>query len=369
MIGLAVCVLLAVMAGCGPKPTDYNQITRMPDPNRSLIIHLTGGDDPSNIIGRFIPDDAADGDINASMAMQTRCSEFIKPRVSNSSVERDEVFEENASFGAKVSTPTANAAAGGSGGTKARVQYDIRKIMEAEITDAAAFDQCCTQAPDQCTKRYIGRFVYGTGQIYQQAGSAADFSGGVQGIEQAGLDAKWGFAWEKATKFKDIYFGFELTTRAAAGNDVCATDWTRKVPTSLDGLYFVGTSNEAAQEADAKRLSETNANEAVVKYLFGEYLSSATKIDSNISDGLKDSGVVVTAASKGTAKSVRVMCYSQLKVGPSGEATMSALAYLPNKAAKAATVEAIDSALETIPSNHPQRKSLEDAKAKVNAAP
>jgi hypothetical protein len=369
LIPLLLLAVASLLSACGPKATDYNQITRLPDPNRSLIIHLTGGDDPSNLIGRFIPDDMPVDQVNASVAMQTRCSQYIKPRISNSSVERDEVFEESSGIKAAGSTPTVKANAGASGSEVARVQYDIRRIMDAEIADQAAFSQCCAQAPDQCTKRYIGRFVFGSGQIFQQAGAAAEFGGGIAEIKQLDLDAKWGFAWEKATKFKDIYFGFELTQVANSGADVCATDWTRKVPTSLDGLYFVGTSNEAAQAADAKRLSETNANESVVKYLFGEYLSSATQINSDISDGLRDSSIVVNAASKGSAKRVRVMCYSDVKVGPAGEATMSALAYLPNAEAKAATADAIDAALSTLPPADPQRKTLEDAKSKLNAAP
>jgi hypothetical protein len=365
----ALLIAALTVAACGPKSTDYNQITRLPDPNRSLFIHLTGGDDPSNLIGRFIPDDLPNDQINAAVAMQTRCSQYIKPRISNSSVERDEVFEESSGLKAAGSSPTVKANIGASGSEVARVQYDIRRIMEADITDAAAFSQCCAAAPDQCTKRYIGRFVFGSGQIYQQAGSAAQFGGGIAEIKQLDLDAKWGFAWEKATRFKDIYFGFELTQLAGSGADVCATDWTRKVPTSLDGLYFVGTSNEAAQAADAKRLAETNANEAVVKYLFGEYLSSATQINSDISEGLKDSAIVINAASKGTAKRVRVMCYSNPQVGPAGEAVMSALAYLPNAEAKAATADALDAALSTVPQGDPQRKSLEDAKSKLNSTP
>lgn len=367
-------LLIALLAtACGSNAKNF--VVRPPDPNRNLKIDLAG-EDPSNLIGRFIPKGVSDDELTSTRAMQTRCSQYIKPRISKSNVQHDEVFEENASIGVKASAPQVGDAAGinvnvGSGEV-IRIQYTIEKVMDAEISDPAAFDQCCQNAPDQCTDRYIGRFVYGTGQVFESVGNVLELDGGAQQAVNLGLDVKWGQAWQRGTKFNNIYFGFEVTERGGTtANAICATGWSKSVPTSLDGQYFVGAGAKAVNESDARSNARKDASIQVIQYLMGEYLKEETSTTSNLIEGIKKDARVLTAVSEGLAKEVQMRCYSDFAMhdDPEGErGDIKVLAFLPQKARQAATEQLIDSATEGLPADDPRRQQFEALKKKIQGA-
>lgn len=365
---LVSAVGLCALVACGPRPGPSAALLNMPDPNKDLHIHLTGGDDPSHLMGRFIPADLPSEEISATKAKQTQCTEFVKTKTIKSNVTRDELFEDSgelslgladakgATFGAAVSSQS-----------RVRVKYTITKVMEAVVEDPKAFNACCRKNPSQCEDVYIGRFVYGSGEIYRHVGNLAEFDGGADQAVKLGLEVKWGNAWEQATTFSDIYFGFELIPRAGDGetttaNAICDQSWWTALPQDYNGIYFMGMSPQAALETHALDLARDNVKTQAVEYLFGDYMMSKEGYDATITEGLTDSQVVMSAASEGLSRGIEWRCNAPAEIvdTPSGRMYVSkVLGYLPIDDRDKVAEEMIRSAIGALAPDAPERSQLE----------
>lgn len=339
-------------------------------PDRSVFLRASFDDDPSGYVGRFLPDGLEPGEIDEVRAAQTRCSQFVTTEVVNAGGSFDETF--NSSSGVRASLGASGIASLG-GGTSAeqglRVKYQLARKMRARIADAAGFDRCCKAAPDQCASRILGEFLFGTGSIFQAAGSEADFAAeGQKGIVSADVEFKDQVAWKRLTEFQDVYFAFRTTaTRLDAGTQPSAPDdcsWASRVPTSLDGQYFVGISPPAASEAAARDLAMRSAREQAVKFI-GESLTTSSATSSSALDGVLEDQAVVQAAASGIARRVKDerWCPATTQDTPRGAmVSVKVLAFFPQAEQAAATQEVVQAVEQSGKLDPAAKKELETVK-------
>jgi hypothetical protein len=227
--------------------------------------------------------------------------------------------------------------------------------MQSEV-DAAGLDRCCREQPDQCSKRFIGEFVMGSGQVYQQSGSDSEASAGgtVQGVT-GDVEIKGSVAWKKVSSFKDMYFAFQAgaalgqlslsaspSTGPAGGGNDCG--WCDSIPSSLDGKYFCGISPDAPSESMSRDYAMRNAREQVVKYM-GEYLSTRSKTLASLVKGYEDDVQLISAGAEGLASRVKDQkwCKAETTNTPDGVRYKTrVLAFLPNDQLDGAAKDAIE---------------------------
>jgi hypothetical protein len=374
------CSLAILATACGGAPVDTDgrgvpsdTPVRLTPPRQSVYLRASFDADPSAAIGRFLPDDLAADAVDENQAATTRCSRFVKYKVVPASGSYDETL--NSSVGVSGSLgfqPVAGPAGGSvdasySRGSALRVRYQVTAKMEAEIADADAFDQCCRAAPDQCSGRFVGEMLRGTGEVFQFAGNDAGVKAGgtdrAHGVS-ADVDYKQGAAWKRLTTFEDVYFAFR-TQAASLGKaaDTGGCGWALKVPTSLDGQYFVGVSTPAASEAQARDFAARDAQVQAVRYL-GQQVSATTKTKSHALQGyLEDESLVQTAAA-GVTRRVRAeqWCPAEHTDSPEGVLyTSKVLMFFPNSEIEAATRDAAAAIKQRLQADG--KLGAEDAKA------
>lgn len=182
-------------------------------PERSVFIRASFDDDPSDYIGRCLPNGLAAGRIDETAARAGgRCRRHLTHRVLNASGTYEQTF--NASSGVQGSLgvkPFGQITAGTTADAGLLVQYEITRKMVVSVGDADALAQCCEAAPHECGDQMIGEFWFGTGTISQFAGKATEIAaGGEKGVVKADLTIKDGWGWKRVTTFKDAYFAFRL---------------------------------------------------------------------------------------------------------------------------------------------------------------
>ena len=345
-LGLFALLLLSGVVHAKPKKTDTSSFT----PASSVFLRNAYDADPSAYIGRFIKTGTPPGAIDEASTYQSACSAFIKPKVvDGGGVFYDEFF--NASLAAKLSAGISRIAEIGVSARDSsvmRVKYTLAKKMQSVIDDPAGFKSCCLQAPDQCTDRYIGEFLMGSGAAYVGASSKVGVTAKVeQGLAIPGLDImvfpqleiSSSMAWFRGTAFPNpVYFafktydmGFDTTQENGCG------DWVSGPPRSTEGVFFVGVSPVADSEAAARDLAQKNARVQTVKYL-GELISTGTVqvtntvgAGSGVTSAIADASQVESFAS-GIARFVRDEAYCVTPIDTAAGRTYSAkvLAILPN---------------------------------------
>lgn len=357
---LCLTASLGLMA-CGPSQINRQTLpddsqVRMQAPKKSVYVRASFDDDPSPYIGRFLPTGISTDQIDENAAAQTRCSKFISYKELKAGGTFDEVI--NASTGVAASLGVAavgniSASAGSKAGV--RVTYKLTKKMRAEIKDPDGLDRCCKAAVDQCSDLMIGEFLGGTGEVYQFAGSESGVkAAGRQGLNSGDFDFKSGIAWKRASTFDGIYFAFRTQAARLGGSAKARPDdcsWANSVPTSLDGTYFVGMSQPAMSEAQARDYAQRNGRAAVVRYL-GEFIQTSTGSTSSAVQGfLKDESKVSTVA-KGLARKVKAekFCPAERQETPDGLMYVAkVLMFFPKAEEKIAaerTLDAIESDLK-----------------------
>lgn len=339
---------MAIACGAATTPPVAPQPSTLVRPARSVHLRASFDDDPSTYIGRFVPDALSDDAVDESGAVATRCSAFIKPKVVNAAQELDEVmFASQKATGALGVPMVAHAEASHEASAALRVKYAITKKMQSEV-DATGLERCCREQPDQCTKRYIGEFVRGSGQVYQQTGRADSAGGGASHQGVAGeVEVKDSIAWRRVSSFHDMFFAFQtsagLTELAGApAADDCG--WCERIPSSLDGKFFCGVSPDAPSEAMSRDLAMRNAREQVVKYM-GEYLSSRSKTEASLLRGYVDDTQLIAAGAEGFASRVKDQrwCKAQPANTPEGVRFRTrVLAFLPNDQLGPAARDAVE---------------------------
>lgn len=273
-------LFLLLLVSCGPKAVPTANGTMADEfltANRGLYIRASFDTDPSIYVGRFIK--KGETDTSEASAMELSCSQYVTSRVvSAGGVTRDEYFFAASSAAASLGIPPAlQVGAGGERGAMVRVRYTENLKMQFDISDAAGFEACCRKAPDQCTDRFVGEFIGGTGKVYYAVGSTSEFKGGAAGSTGvAELEAKDGRMWRASLEFpNDVYFAFRVADNVHVGGTDFASGrcddpgltWDTKPPESSQGRYFVGTSqllpNEQAARDDALRDARVQATRAV----------------------------------------------------------------------------------------------------------
>ena len=316
-------------------------------PDRSLFLRQSLDDDPSSYIGRFVDTAVGPDELDEAGARQSRCSKYISYKVVNASGSFTQSF--NASDGAKGSIGVAgygeaSASSGSSAGVL--IKYQLKKKMLGEIKDMDAYVACCEAAQGECTDRYVGEFLYGSGTVSQFAGYEDQFKadGGYQ-ITTADFSFENGAAWKRVTTFENVYFAFK-THGATKGGGLCEAGdpWARTVPQSLDGKFFVGVSPQAGSESKAREYAMRDARRQVIKYLGESIVEAHTNASSLVNDALKDD-TYVEAAAAGVAQKVKDRCWSAPDVArmPAGPMTiMKVLAFFPEKELAAAQLAMVD---------------------------
>lgn len=238
-------------------------------PQANLFLRNAPDTDPSSYIGRFIPDGLAlFDDTNGS---KRACSQYVVPKVvGGGNFSRDELFTSSASATASWGLPPlVDVSVGGGVQNVIRVTYTLTRKMTSDISDPAAFDACCKQYPDQCTGRYLGEFLEGTGTLWHSVKTGAAVKGSVSTQYGVGkLDAKFGQNWESAAEFTTpVYFAFKsVDTGTSAVVQGCGP-WMDTPPTSSAGKYFVGTTEPVSTEREGRDRAMLHARTQAVQYV------------------------------------------------------------------------------------------------------
>lgn len=355
-------VIMVVVGACSSSP-DRPDGAQMPDevpslhiePQRGVFIRAGFDDDPSDYIGQFINDDVPEDEIDETRGVQTTCSQYIEYREVNAGGTYDEVYQASRSAGASLGvSPQAQAAgasgqaaAGSSDGAMVRVEYTLSKRMRGVMTPE--YEECCRQNVGGCSGRYLAEFWKGTGELYQFVGTESEFSAGgsVPGVSESALEFSDGAAWSRAMSFEDMYFAFTVSDAAIVDQD-CG--WVDAVPTSDEGVYFVGVSPPAASESAARSLAMREARVQVVQYL-GEQIKASTATRSSAMEGYLDDEQVIETMAQGVAERVEDDRYCPVETTDSPEGTLytsRVLAFFPQQEMEAAARESLDKLEESL---------------------
>ncbi|MCB9777635.1 MAG: DUF4476 domain-containing protein [Alphaproteobacteria bacterium] len=257
-------VLLLTLA-CAPHATNTGPQTQSLSPSANVYLRNTFDTDPSSYLGRFLPTGAQD--LDEGNAMPLVCSQYIRHRfIDAGGVRYNELLNVSTEASARLGIPiVASGQASGSRSRVARVQYTLTGKMVAEIADPEAFASCCKQQPDQCTDRYVGEFLQGTGAIYHEAAQQLDASG--QGLDpSSGTNGEASFShgttWQRAAEFdQPVYFAFKVTpTPYTQGAVSTCPSWVDAPPPADGGIYVVGRSPDAKTEQAARNKALNNAS-------------------------------------------------------------------------------------------------------------
>lgn len=363
------------LVGCGtnpPSPTESGGVVVPEPPEKSVFIRASFDEDPSDFLGRFLPEGTASEAIDETAArVSSRCAKYLSKKTMSASGTYEQTF--NASRGVKGSLGVKPfGSISGSHGADAGllVKYQMTKKMIVTVADADGFAQCCEAAPGECSSWMIGEFWYGTGTVSQFAGRQNEIGAEVsKGKVDAEISYKDGWAWKRVSTFENAYFAFRTAAGPAAGSGrsgLCDSNWSRELPQSLDGQFFVGTAAVLAAEPKAREEAMRNARREVVKYL-GETITEEYSGAHSSMDGAIADQTLVTAAAQGVAKRVKDRCWSDATVRstPEGPYTeIRVLAFLPKSEVEPAQVEAVEAMADAAE----KQKKPEAAKLKALAA-
>jgi len=327
---------------------DGKRTERVDPPEASVYIRASFDDDPSSMIGLFFKEGADPSTLDENAGFKLRCSSFVRTKIvnNNQSVELTYNASQNvmASLGVK---PFGKASYDDTMQAGLLVKYKLTRKMVAEVEDIDGFARCCDAAPGECSELMVGEYLFGTGEMSQFAGSEKDVKANAD-YKVASADFSFNRAkgWKRVTSFENVYFAFR--TRAGRPKDkTCDTDgWTRQVPSSLDGKFFVGVSSRSGSEAKARELAMLDARRQVVKFL-GQAISETYKGRSTVIEDIVEDETLVAAGAAAVAERVKDRCWAapvltRTSEGPLTE--VSVLAYFPEAellAAQKAAVEAM----------------------------
>ena len=384
---LVALVATTSVIGCAGEQQSIGPKSTVLSTKPSIYLRVTPDGDASDIIGAFIPDEVAEGDVDESMAVRTRCSKHITAKRVPASGQYQEVASASSGASGKLGVKSiAKVEIGGQSSEALLVRYTLIEKMQAEV-DADNLQRCCETAPDQCSKRYISGALMADGNYYAATSFGSNGSGDVEALKVADLpiDASVVYEsemkWERKVNFKRQYFAFNVRRGLAGGLDkpgAVADDcsWTKKIPNDLDGMYFVGVSNPMLSEKEARIDAQRDAKEQVIRYL-GEWLSEASATVSktvgttNDLQTLMDDTRVKESLSGGVARSVkdRNWCGPEEQASPSGmRQVMKVLAFFPNTEREAASRLALQTIIEKQKAAGRDTKNLEEMLKNLEAA-
>ncbi len=261
-------VLLALVGGCalfGGGPS--KEATSISSANR-VFLRNSFDTDPSSYIGRFVP--RGEQDLDETAAMQLTCSQHVSYKfVEAGGVEYSETMAVSSEVAAKIGVPlVANGKASASKTTTVEVKYKLTGKMIGNIDDPGAFAECCKSQPDQCTDRYVGEFLQGTGSVFQS--NSTNLAAGGQGRSPQGVEGEGSASHdesvERVVEFDDpVYFAFKLTeTPYTRATSACGS-WVDTPPTEAGHVFFVGSSRPVRSENMARTAAELRAKASAMQ--------------------------------------------------------------------------------------------------------
>lgn len=308
-----------LMGGCIKSPIGFGtpQANSLaPSPN--VFLRNSFDTDPSSYLGRFMPEGLLALDESAGMSLA--CSEHITWRyVDGGGVKYTEFLQASTEASARIGVPVFAGAKGqGSSSSIVRVEYELTGKMIAEIDDPVAFNACCDSSPDQCTTRYVGEFIQGTGSVYHLSDESLTMD--AHGNHPAGvggdMDFERGISWKRAVEFPNpIYFAFKVagTGHHQASTGTCSS-WGQSIPAKDGRSYVIGVSRESKSETSARNRAITNATvqaaaAGLIEYEFyGEELPPGTVTSVNPEDWC----VEATETAKGTRYIAKVLAWAPI---------------------------------------------------------
>ncbi|GEM_PF-6495041 len=344
-----------LMLACAPKaePEPTPQVPNLV-PSTSWVLMDTPLADPSPYVGRFLPDD---GEPSLGSAFKTACSAFITGAEQASQGRFSERLAASSGFVVKKGEQDLGRDVLDKGTTTVlHVEADLAALTVGDIADPAGFRDCCLQAEDQCSSRYLGAFIKGTGWVeyaFDEDG-VMDKSGDPY-IGDDSVSIRHGMAWRRATDFDDAYFAFEA--HSARVPDPPWASWSCDSPDPPHdpmGEFFVGESPMVDALSVAKDQARADARTQVVEWL-GERIRTGsitlTLTGGDVSDlttGLADAKAVERAASAVAAfvKDKKYACVEPIQRGdPLGHGyQVKVLMMLPADLAEQAAAQVLEAA-------------------------
>jgi hypothetical protein len=246
---------LALLSGCA-RNAITNQTASLVS-SSSIWLRNTYDTDPSIYVGRFVPPGVTD--LDESNTMVLACSKHITARfIDGGGVDYSEDMYVNTQLALRLGMPVvASGSAGCEASRTAQARYKLTGKMVAEIADPEAFAACCKAQPDQCTDRFIGEFIQGTGSLHHGAERNFDLEG--QGTNPStGLSGEGGVSrsaeWNRAAEFPNpVYFAFKVnpTPYTQGAVDTCPS-WVDNPPVGEGGVYVVGSIDNQRNESSAR---------------------------------------------------------------------------------------------------------------------
>jgi hypothetical protein len=238
-------------------------------PSSNVYLRNSFDTDPSIYLGRFVPRNAAD--LDEGSAMPLACTQYVTHRfIEGGGVKITEAMSVSTEVAARIGVPVIASAQGqGSRTGEVKVEYVLTGKMVAEVSDPAAFNECCKAQPDQCTDRFVGEFLQGTGTVYREearsvdvAGKGTDPQSGVSGSAAVSHDKQW----TQAIEFPNpVYFAFKVTqTPNNRATSSCGA-WVDSPPVEAGHVFFVGQSRDAKNERKARELATGDARQKAVR--------------------------------------------------------------------------------------------------------
>ena len=254
-----------------------------PQPNSNFYIRTSFDKDPSMYLGRFILDGSNITDETA--ARKSQCTELISIRyIDAGNVVYDEVMNADNSLGLQLKIPGVDSiSVGANQNYGVRVSYKLNQKMVAEIDDPYAFEKCCRESETNCSTRYIGEFLEGTGSLW----SAHSQFVGVKFLEKlqkklpVNVEAHGDYNWVQSRLFEEnIYFAYKISELPTFDCNALID----KPPISQEGLYFGGVSDPMKSERHAKEKAMDFAKEQIVRYVAEDLQIEITE-DSTVGAG------------------------------------------------------------------------------------
>lgn len=354
---LSAVALMLVFAGCSGVQMSQDELKHSELPTKpNFFLRVAFDQDPSVFLGRFVPEGAKPADIDETAAMQTPCSKFFTiKKVPVGGVEFDEYFTAGASAAANIGIPPVAFEASATRTKVVRVKYTATEKWIANLDDPEGFQRCCMQAPGQCTDRFIGEFLSGTGEIFAGYMEGSEASANYTGVtKQAGAEIKDGVTWRRAVAFKNpVFFAFKTSENRMGVSGVasgqCQHQFRNAVPKSPLGLYFVGVSDWMPSERVAREQAELDARTQVIRFLGEQIVQGGRSVE--VTQGQVDALQValndersMKRMSSGVARYVKDECWeNDTTTSPDGTKYQArVLVFFPNEevdAAKKAVLE------------------------------
>ena len=264
---LLIGLLLPLCAAAKPPNAAEGEQNAGP-PVNTIRLRSAFDADPSTYLGRFVA--KGEANVDESAAMPTLCSQHISYKmVPGGNVTYDELVEVNSQVSARFNIPlVARVGASTETSKTTRVRYTLTAKLQAEISDPEGFAQCCGDRPDQCTDRYVGEFLQGTGEVFRVVTTDSEASVDIQTPQAGGgASAALGHNWEQSIQFPEpVYFAFKLTETPFTRVGTTCGDWVDSPPQLAGGSSFVGvTNNPMGSEAAAKKKALADARGQAVK--------------------------------------------------------------------------------------------------------